>query len=160
MRLPECFFITKIMKKVFVLIIFIAYLGSCQLVEGDTSEHLIAPSDSSDVNPNGSSELSILMRQMYDHAQAARVLALQEKKNSEFPTGFNKIHTATPTDHATKNEHYDTFADVYLNAVKSYSTTTSLDLKSNYNNMVNTCLACHATHCPGPISKIKKLLIP
>ncbi len=134
-------------------------MWACQLVDGDASKKYTAGTDTTDLNPNGSSELSFLMREMYNHALSSRNLALEEKKNEEFPEAFNKIHTAVPTDRFTKNEHFDSFADVYLNSVKSYAATDEANLKLNYNNMVSSCLACHASHCPGPIPKIKKLLL-
>ncbi len=146
------------MRTLLISGIILSALFSTRLVDGGPSIPLMA--DSSDINPNGSSELSILMRDMYDHALAARKLALNGEKDTEFPKEFNKIHTATPTDETTKNSYYDTFADVYLNALKSYSLSGSEDLKLNYNNLVNTCLACHSSHCPGPVPKIRKLLIP
>lgn len=148
------------MKRTLIIFLLISlYLGSWQIVDGGPAEHSIAISDSSDLNPNGSSELSLLMRDMYDHAFAARKLTLEEKKDEVIPDKFKKIHTATPTDSETKNSFYETFADVYLNAVKTYSSSANADIKTNYNNLVNTCLACHSTHCPGPIPKIRKLLI-
>lgn len=146
------------MRTLLISGIILAGLFSTRLVDGGPSKQVQA--DSSDINPNGSSELSILMRDMYDHALAARKLALNGEKDVAFPKEFNKIHTATPTDETTKNSYYDTFADVYLNALKTYSGTASEELKSNYNNLVNTCLACHSSHCPGPIPRIRKLLIP
>jgi hypothetical protein len=148
------------MKKVFILLFFISYLVTWQLVDGGPAQDATSISDSSDINPNGSSELSLLMRDMLDHAAAARKLALLEQVDGEYPKAFNKIHTAQATDSETKNSYYDTFADVYLNAVKTYSKSENEDIKSNYNNIVNTCLACHSSHCPGPVPRIKKLLIP
>ncbi|TAH38964.1 MAG: hypothetical protein EYC69_13660 [Bacteroidetes bacterium] len=148
------------MKTVFIILCISLYLGSWQLVDGVPSENATAFNDSTDMNPNGSSELSLLMREMLEHAQLARKLALEEKINPEIPESFNKIHTAKATDSETKNSYYDTFADVYLSAVKSYSTSKGTEIVSSYNNLVNTCLACHSTHCPGPVPRIKKLLVP
>ena len=148
------------MKKIIFAILLLAYLGTSQLVSGVSDDSATIINDSTDLNPNGSSELSLLMRQMFDHAAAARKLTLQNQKDGEYPKMFDAIYTAEPTDAETKNNYYDTFAGLYLNAIKNYSSSNNGDLKSNYNNLVNTCLACHSTHCPGPVPKIKKLLIP
>lgn len=148
------------MRTVFFILIISLYLGSWQLVDGIPAENATVLNDSTDMNPNGSSELSLLMREMLEHAQSARKLALEEKLNPTIPESFQKIHTAKATDSETKNSYYDTFADVYLNAVKTYSTSKGPEIVSNYNNLVNTCLACHSTHCPGPVPRIKKLLVP
>ena len=147
------------MRPILILFFLFTFMWTCQLVDGDTVENCSPPADSTDLNPNGSSELSKLMRDMLEHALVARKLALEEKKNGNYPPAFDRIHTATPTDNRTKNENFDSFADIYLNAVKTYAATDNAALMVNYNNMVNACLGCHATHCQGPIPKIKKLLL-
>ena len=148
------------MRTAFIILSICLYLGSWQLVDGVPAENATVVNDSTDMNPNGSSDLSLLMREMLDHAQSARKLALENKVDTTIPASFIKIHTATATDFETKNSYYDTFADLYLNAVKSYGKASNTEAISNYNNLVNTCLACHSTHCPGPVPRIKKLLIP
>lgn len=143
-----------------ILLSIVLYLSSWQCVEGDPGPKALAKtSDTTDLNPNGSSELSRLMREMLDHASAARKLAIENRKNSVYPVSFDNIYSAEPTDKYTKNEFFDSFADAYLKAVKNYSSSGDENIKENYNNIVNSCLACHSTHCPGPIVKIKKLLL-
>ncbi len=115
--------------------------------------------DSLDVNPNGSSELSLLMRKMYDHAAEVRKGALEKKVQQDFPNEFLSIYTAKPTDVLTKNASFDPFADGYLYALNNYRSSTGDNVVLNYNNLVTSCINCHTQHCPGPISKIKKLLI-
>lgn len=117
-----------------------------------------AVADTTDINPNKSSELSLLMRKMYDHAAEARQ-ALASNKKVSYPKSFLAINTATPTDDHTKNEYYPTFADLYLQALDNYEASTDANRVKSYNNIVNACLACHSSHCPGPVPKIKKLLI-
>lgn len=117
-----------------------------------------ATADTTDINPNKSSELALLMRQMYNHAAEARQ-ALTESKTISYPKSFLNINTAVPTDEQTKNEYFPTFADLYLQALNRYETSTSDNRVKSYNNLVNSCLACHSSHCPGPVPKIKKLLV-
>lgn len=117
-----------------------------------------ASADTTDINPNKSSELSLLMRKMYDHAAEARQ-ALANNKKVSYPKSFLAINTATPTDDHTKNEYYTTFADLYLQALDNYESSSDVNRVKSYNNIVNACLACHSSHCPGPVPKIKKLLI-
>lgn len=143
----------------FVLAVFLLLFTGSSMLEGAGNPVTTIVSDSLDRNPNGSSELSLLMREMYDHAYAARKLALEGKVDAVYPSSFDKIDSATPTDEDTKNEHYTLFAGIYIKAIKSYSKSSGENIIDNYNNMVNTCLACHASHCPGPVSKIKKLII-
>lgn len=115
--------------------------------------------DTTDVNPNGSSELSLLMREMYNHTAAARK-ALDEGKTAPYPESFLTLKTAKPTDGDTKKEYYTTFADLYIQSLENYKGSGKSNLQKNYTAMINTCLACHSSHCPGPVPKIKKLLLP
>jgi cytochrome c553 len=113
-----------------------------------------------DNNPNGSSELSLLMRKMEKQLSDARPAVLNGKYKGTYPKEFDKIYTAKPTDNETKMSSYDVFANVYISAVKSFVSAKPADQVDSYNNVVNTCLACHSQHCPGPVGRIKKLLIP
>ena len=115
--------------------------------------------DTTDVNPNGSSELSLMMREMYIHTAEARK-ALDENKVAPYPETFLTIKTAKPTDEDTKKEYYNTFADLYLQVLENYKNSDKKNLQRNYSALINTCLACHSSHCPGPVPKIKKLLLP
>lgn len=109
-----------------------------------------------DNNPNGSSELSLLMRSMEKQLSDAKAAVLQGTYKGVYPSSFDKIYTAKPTDANTKTENFDVFAGVYINADKAFTANPSID---TYNNVVNTCLACHSQHCPGPVGRIKKLKI-
>ncbi|MBL7928736.1 MAG: hypothetical protein JNL47_04545 [Bacteroidia bacterium] len=115
--------------------------------------------DSTDLNPNGSSELSLLMRKMHQHALKAREEVLKNKPTKGYPAEFEKIYTATPTTPTTKNQYYNSYADLYLAALKNFSKSNKKNLKENYNNLVSGCVVCHTTHCPGPMVLIEKLPI-
>lgn len=106
------------------------------------------------------SELAELMRQMHtDHMDLKHKiekgeLAL-EKQND-----YRSIHQAIPTDPNDDTPLFHTYADAYLIADSIvYSSKTSSDYKENFNNMVNSCVACHENFCMGPINKIELLRI-
>ncbi len=115
--------------------------------------------DTTDLNPNGSSELSLLMRKMHQHALKAREDVLKNKVTKGYPAEFEKIYSATPTTPTTKNQYYNSYADLYLAALKNFSKSNKKNLKDNYNNLVSGCVVCHTTHCPGPMVLIEKLPI-
>jgi hypothetical protein len=148
------------MTKAFALIFLIAFFtASSSLVNNGSSVFITtAQADTTDNNPNGSSELSLLMRKMYDHLAEAKK-GLASNTIAQAPLSFKNINTAKPTDAETKKEYYNTFGDIYLQALETYSGSTPATLTKNYNNLVNTCLACHSSHCPGPVPKIKKLVV-
>jgi hypothetical protein len=107
--------------------------------------------------PNQDSELAILMREMDVDANKIREAILSGKNFDDFRAKFTKIHSATPTDSSVKNNAYNALATNFLASLdKVY---TSEDKISSFNLMVNDCLNCHKTTCPGPTVRIKKLTI-
>lgn len=108
-------------------------------------------------NPNGSSELSLLMRNMLKHAQSERNRVLINQTPGDYPASFNKIYTAIPTDAETKKLSFNGFADLYLQAINEYHQSKIGNSKKRFTAIVNACLACHSDHCPGPLSAINKL---
>lgn len=141
----------------FVLILVLISGISFQPNGSFKSPSLLA--DTTDLNPNGSSELSLLMRKMHQHALKAREDVLKGKVNKNYPAEFEKIYTATPTTPTTKNQYYNSYADLYMAALKNFSKSNKKNLKDNYNNLVSGCVVCHTTHCPGPMVLIEKLTI-
>jgi cytochrome c556 len=117
-----------------------------------------AASADQDMNPNGSSELSLLMRKMEKQLVDARPEVLNDKYRGTYPAEFDKLKTAAPTDAETKTEYYNVFADLYTSSVKSLYASKKYQVQA-YNNVVNACLACHSQHCPGPVGRIRKLMI-
>ena len=111
------------------------------------------------INPNGDSELALLMRGMMKNAKSLRELIATGKIPESFPDEFMKIHTAKPTDSDTKKESFNGFADSYIFNLNELYKSTPDNIKSNYNAVINSCISCHNEHCPGPLKAIHKLSI-
>jgi hypothetical protein len=109
------------------------------------------------LNPNGDSELALLMRSMYDSSASLMNLVKQGKLPDKFPDIFLKIHTATPTDSTVKTPAFDAFATDYVNGLNLFYHSSKEQLTSNYNTLLQKCVNCHQAFCPGPIKKINKL---
>lgn len=109
------------------------------------------------LNPNGDSELALLMREMLDSAKSFKEIIRSGKVPDKFPEAFLKIHTAQPTDNETKKASFNGFADGYLHSLKELSGSTTSNAKLNYNAVVQACENCHSEHCPGPLTAIRKL---
>jgi hypothetical protein len=140
------------------LILFLIVAGISIQPEGNIqSSSLLA--DTTDLNPNASSELSLLMRKMHQHVLRAREDVFKNKVTKGYPSEFEKIYTATPTTPTTKNQYYNSYADLYMAALKNFAKSDKKNLKENYNNLVSGCVVCHTTHCPGPMVLIEKLPI-
>jgi len=106
------------------------------------------------------SEMTLLMRSMYDVNEELKKEILAGKSPEKFPKDFLKIFTAKLTDDKPYNETFKAFSKVYIDNERAiFDSTSKIPLKQRYNNAINTCISCHTTECVGPIPRIKKLLI-
>jgi len=146
------------MKTVLIFLLLIAGILAFQVVVPEQSITM-AVADTTYTNPNGSSELALLMREMQQYSNTAKADVKAGKTPAPYPKEFDKIHTAKISESMTKSEYYKSFADLYIMSVKNYTSSAPAERIETYNNMVNSCLACHSQHCPGPVPVIKKMMI-
>lgn len=111
------------------------------------------------VNPNGDSELAVLMREMMSSASNLKEMIGKGNLPEKFPEEFLKIHTAQPTDSETKKASFNDFANNYISNLQTLYSSPKGDLTKNYNAVINACASCHSQHCPGPLKAINKLKI-
>ena len=111
------------------------------------------------VNPNGDSELALLMRSMFDESMEAKKLIQEGKPVPDFSEQFVAIHTAKETDPNVRTEEFRNLSEFFLRQVAVLENAGPEERVAAHNNMVASCLACHAEYCPGPMVKIKKLRI-
>lgn len=109
------------------------------------------------VNPNGDSELAILMRAMADEAEQIKA----QIANGEAVT-LSVAHPEILTAEATEPEKaasapYQAFASSYLETITYLKTSTPENVQRSYDAMVNGCITCHQALCPGPLVRIEKL---
>jgi hypothetical protein len=148
------------MKKILLPLFITGFAFMMQSQTLITSMPDISMADTTVNNPNGSSELALLMRDMQKYTNEARIAVQENKAPAPYPKSFDKIRTAKATPGTHKNEYYDSFSDLYINSVKSYVASPPADRITAYNNMVSGCMACHSQHCPGPMPVIKKMILP
>ena len=142
--------------------LFVLILAQCSNSEKQSSEKIKTDSASctkKSINPNGDSELALLMREMKSSSESLREKIKQGNFPEKFPEEFLKIHTAKPTDSETKKASFDGFADSYLNNLQTLFHSPKEDLTKNYNAVITACANCHSEHCPGPLKAINKLKI-
>jgi hypothetical protein len=117
----------------------------------------MAPSDR---NPNGASELAVLMREMEKQAEIWNgEIEKKESVLSPVPASFYTLKTAAVTKPAMKNENYDAFADDFINFSEALVKVPAEERTNAYNSMINGCMNCHTQMCPGPMVRIKKFLL-
>jgi len=106
------------------------------------------------------SEMANLMNQMYAHNLKLKQDILAGKTPTEFPMDFMKIHSAEMSDFKSRNETFESFSNVFLNAEREiFNEDSEVLVEERFNNAVNVCISCHQTECTGPIPRIQKLLI-
>lgn len=142
------------MKRVNLFIFSIIFFIACQEVQdAGTFKH---PDEI--VNPNGDSELAIVMRNI--HFEANKVgRQLESGENVDLTKLLelsSLLKTSVPTDSSVLDDAYFAFSNSLESSVKKMN---SEDAVIEFNNMVQTCVACHKNTCPGPIKKIQKLSI-
>jgi cytochrome c556 len=130
---------------------------SCSSEKKDSSSTEQNKTSQNTINPNGDSELALLMREMYD--EAARVK--KQVKNGE-PVSLTLDYDKILTAHATDQEEAETpefkaFAQLYLNSLESLKSAQADQVEGIFSQMVESCIACHKTFCPGPLVRIQKL---
>ena len=134
-----------------VLLLLITALVACQPKTCDK------PNAQRPINPNGDSELALLMRDMFEESDSLKRLVADGKQLSGLKK-YQDIHSAIPTDPTVTGPVFEAFAVAYINSIKQLETGDSSTV-FNFNNMVDQCMNCHTEFCPGPKKRIKKLYI-
>ena len=147
------------MKRIALIFSFTLALIACQEVQDARVQHEFLHPDSI-VNPNGDSELALVMREIHFEANnVGRAIESGEdvdlKKLSDLA---RRLSTSVPTDSNVLDEVYYSFATTLEGHVKRIAEEEDSAIVE-FNSIVKTCVACHNNTCPGPIEKIQKLKI-
>jgi hypothetical protein len=132
----------------FFLFAFVICIGCEQQLNTKSNSH---------INPNGDSELALLMRNMFSESDSLKQLVVAGKTLSGLKR-FEDIHTAIATDPTVRGPVFDSFSDAYIDAIRQLESSNSTSVKK-FNNMVTQCMNCHSKFCPGPKKRIKQLYI-
>ncbi|MFN7590029.1 MAG: hypothetical protein ACK5UQ_16225 [Planctomycetota bacterium] len=105
-------------------------------------------------NPNGDSELSVLMRQFVDDLREVRPMLEAGQKVKALLPVHRKMRCAWPTKPEERNQQFDLRAQAYLGAVAAFDQTPG---KDTYNAIIAGCIACHSVSCGGPLEFIGEM---
>lgn len=114
----------------------------------------------SEINPNGDSELALLMRDMFDNAEGIKqdIISGEGTISKDYIRELARMHTAEPTDEGVQNEEFIAFGNLLIVQANILHETKEGQAAA-FNSLVDRCIDCHHSFCPGPIKKITKLKI-
>lgn len=115
-------------------------------------------SDGNFENPNGNSELALLMKKM-DEQLRENKQALKDGAMPSLDFEHAAIKTAESTKEGIMDDTYMAYASAYLNSVEQYKNAPQDSLIDAHNMVITNCISCHKSYCTGPISRIKKLRV-
>jgi hypothetical protein len=110
------------------------------------------------INPNVSSDLSILMNSMVRELDSQRV-HIKHAKPQAIPPILEHLKIAEPTESHQKKADYDSMADNLIELCGELYNSKNTDKTKEYNAVIQSCADCHHTSCPGPLKIINKMFI-
>jgi hypothetical protein len=112
------------------------------------------------VNPNGESEMAVLMRAMRDSLKHNRIRYNESKALLKFPGRFQDLPDTEPTDVKMLPDAFPILASAQTSSFIAFNEAlTREEQMERHNTAVENCLSCHAQACPGPVPSIRKLRI-
>jgi len=139
------------------VVILSLLLVSCDFVGGNQKENTPAKKEYDLYQP---SEMATYMNVIYDLNETLKKDIQNGKTPAGFPDEILNIHSAEMSGDKDRNTTFESFSHLFVERVQIlYDTTSTVPLKDRYNDVINLCLSCHQTQCPGPIPRIQKLLI-
>ncbi len=106
------------------------------------------------------SDLSKLMRTMTSDAKKLREKVQKGDKIPMFYKKYKRIYTASPSSDNKKGDEFDALARAFLTNCERLHSSDYENRKLAYNAMVTSCIRCHEKYCPGPLSMLKRMILP
>lgn len=101
------------------------------------------------------SELAQTMRNMYVNMELVNAyLDSNQVVPDSLLMGYESMLTDAPTNPEEIGPKFHGFAIGWLNELETFRNEQTV---ANYNSLMNACVHCHQSFCPGPIKKIKRL---
>jgi len=135
------------MKKIIIIGVILLF-AACQQKEAKVTQTII--------DPNNTSEMALLMRDMFSQLELVKQKILLGDDISQEQFNFDLIHKQTPTDESFLKEGLESMSTAYAYSVKSFN---ELPSSKNFSSIVNNCMSCHTMLCPGPLERIDNLLL-
>jgi len=144
------------MRKIILSSVFFVLMAlSC----ANVTKHSKPTTQSVNPNPDGDSEMSLLMREMLNDALRMKK-AVEAGQKPKLLRSFIELETAEATrESKVDNDEFRAFTDHYLDLLQRFERSSVAESSSIYTGMIQTCMNCHAAVCPGPMVRIKQLYL-
>ena len=112
-------------------------------------------------NPNGMSEMSLIMEDWYTSMKAISVNLNEGKLCNEISTiEEEKIFKAKTSKENIHGKEFDAFVENFFFNYKEISKASTVSAQvDQFNLTVKSCINCHEQFCHGPIVRIRKLTV-
>jgi hypothetical protein len=140
--------------------VFSAFLLACDDDSEKASANDSAKCAPDEVNPNGTAELAVIMRDMADHSEAMKAAIQKGEALPLQPEILERLKTAERTDKNIDEQVYNSHADAYLAQMSQLYGAAAEERPKYYNATIDACISCHENFCHGPIKRIRKLYLP
>ena len=147
------------MKKNLTFLALIIALVAVQACNTNETKKQAAKGDTcAPLNPNGDSELALLMREMAKLGEMNAVAIREGKDLAPYEGQFEKMLTAKRTMHI-EEDFFQGMAKTYLANINKLYAAKPEDRVIFHNNLIQTCQSCHAETCRGPLKRIDKMIV-
>jgi len=106
--------------------------------------------------PNQSSEMAQLMRSMVNQLEDIKSKVKNNEDLNQTKLYFSLIHKSQSTDNIQINSDLESMSKSFHSVVNDYNRYPSV---KSYNNIIQSCMNCHASYCSGPMGIINTLYI-
>lgn len=108
-------------------------------------------------DPNGVSELALLMREMTSDMERLRA-RIHNGEHAASEASIDHLFSANATEpEKAASEAFKVFGESYLHVAHTLEHTPDSLQGKVYDQLVQACANCHQTLCPGPLVRIEKL---
>jgi len=138
------------------------FLAACQSGTQDTSLKSVEGHADSTCGPGmqepKAAPMAAAMRAMADQAEAMRAWIVSDSSTRPARPAWAKMpfEAQRPTDTTVLVEEFFEKAQAYHEAHRLVG---QQPTAQNFDALVARCIACHQSHCPGPLKRINRLMI-
>lgn len=108
------------------------------------------------IDPNNTSEMALQMRDMYEQLADIKLKIEVGDSLSSEQLAFALIHELEATDESFRKQGLEAMSIAYASAVDQFNKNPD---KKAYQTLINNCVSCHQSLCPGPLERIDNLII-